>query len=477
MRDRRCPATVCRRSPAKPECLTPLQAGNPSRERARLRRTVRRSTRLAPPPCAGSEAFRCAGLCLSRAPPRGSPKDRRIPLPRRLYTLLVLLALLLAACGGSPAAAPVDTPAAADGGTTPTVAGTSAATELPDSTAAAPATTAAPTGATTPTIAAPATADPAAGTAGPVAATASPDAATAEATTAASAGGGFPLTYPDAGGAKVTLERMPQRIVSIFPLNSDTVFAIGAGDQVVAVDDFTTYPEEAAEKPKVGGDNFKFDIERIVALKPDLVLSGAGAEQVLDEPLRDAGIRVINTGFPGSLQATYQHMRDLGRITGHPAEAAELARKLERSVQQVRRRARGVERPRVYLETDASVPTKPYTVTKGTIADELIAAAGGTNVFRDAKTQFGQVSTEAIVKANPQVIVLSDVEGYVGPKFQNATTVAEVKRRKGYSGLDAVRTGRVAPVGNEELITPGPRLATALRELAVAIHPEIFGER
>lgn len=395
-------------------------------------------------------------------------------MPRRLYTPLVLLAFLLAACGGSPAASPEDTPAAAGGGSTPAAAETTAATAQPLSTAAATAaSTMAPMGAS-----AQITAAPAGATASPAAATASPAAGTTGATVAPSASAGFPLTFTDAAGAKVRLERVPQRIVSIFPVNNNTVFAIGAGDQVVAVDeDFTDSPREATVKPGIACNFTTCNVEQIVALKPDLVLTSTGVEQLADKPLRSAGVPVISMPYPSTIEGVYEHITNLGRITGHEAEAGRVAAKLRRELAQVRRRAADAGKVSVYYESDITNPGKPYTVGPGSLLNELITVAGGRNVFAGAKTVAPQVNYEAIVRADPQVVLLGDVEGYVGKGFINATTVKEVKAREGFATIRAVKTGRVVPVNSEVFAVPGPRLGRGVRELAVAIHPEIFGER
>lgn len=284
----------------------------------------------------------------------------------------------------------------------------------------------------------------------------------------------FPFVYTDANQRKVTLKQRPQRIVALFPVNNETLFAIGAGEQVIAVDDFTIFPKAAAAKPKIGGANFKFNTEKIVGLDPDLVITSFGTEEILDKALRDAGVPVLATPYPTSLSATYDLIRDLGKITGHVDEANQLSTKLRGELEAVQRRTAKAPKVPVYYETDASTPGKPFTVNTGTLGDELLSAAGGRNVFNGVKS--GQVSFESIVSAKPKVILLGDVKGYVPENFFSPTSVQEVKQRKGFSTIPAVRDNRVVPIYVERIV-PGPRLGQGLRDLAVAIHPEIFGER
>ncbi len=409
----------------------------------------------------------------------------------RLYTLVTaLVVLLLVGCGGSP-----DTPPATTDQPSPTSEVTSAGADSPTAQATtASGDAATPTAAITvePTVEATIGATTVA-TAVSTAASATTPAATVAATAESvetqmpgatasvsdpvgQAASSFPLTYTDAGGRKVTLEKQPERIISLFATNNDTLFAIGAGDRIVAVDDFTTTPAEAAEKPKVGGNNFQFDVERMVALKPDLVITSAGTEELVDKPLRDAGITVIATPYPTSLEGVYTLMSDLGRITGNTDASAREVARLRATVDDVRTRLANARKVSVYYESDISTPGKPFTAGPGSLTHDLIRAAGGTNVFGTGNNPFPQVGFEAIVKANPQVILLGNVKGYVPELFFSPTTVQEVKQRKGFRTIAAVRNNRVVPVYIDRLV-PGPKLNQGLRDVAVAIHPEVFGER
>jgi iron complex transport system substrate-binding protein len=394
-------------------------------------------------------------------------------LSRRFTFLVALLTLILIACGaraGNPSTqAPTATTAA--GGA-----------PFPAPTVSGPATEAATAGATVggataATLAPTAVAAPTAGS------TALPGATATQASVGATATGsgaasraGYPFTYTDASGTKVTLREQPRRIVSLFPINNNTVFAIGAGDQVIAVDEFTTSPREATEKPKIRGDYQKFDVEGVVRLRPDLVLTSF-TDEILDKPLRRAGVTVISMPYPSTLQGVYKHIQDLGRIMGHSTEAGRAVAKLQGEVAQVRGRAEKARKVRVYYEADISTPGKPYTVGSGSLVDELIAISGGRNVFGNSKLPSLQVGYEAIVKADPEVMVLGDVKGFVGPGFYNPTTVEEVKRREGFATTRAVKANRVVPINAEAFIVPGPQLSQGLRNLAAIIHPEIFGER
>lgn len=379
--------------------------------------------------------------------------------------LLAILVFLVTACGGTT----VSTPSTDAGQSAPT------STTEPSLSQADTPTTIAQTEASPIAVATVTATETAADVVAPTTTALVPTPAGTE-VDAAAADAGYPLTYTDATGQEVVLEERPERIISLFATNNDTLFAIGAGEQIVAVDDFTTGPDEAAEKPKVGGNNFKFNVERMVGLKPDLVITSAGTEELVDKPLRDAGVKVISTPYPNSLEAVYTLMQGLGRITGHEDEAAREVARLQKSVKQVRAQVAEAPKVSVYYETDISTPGKPFTVGPGTLTDELISTAGGRNVFGKGNNPFPQVSYEAIVKADPRAILLGNVEGYVPELFFSPTTVQEVKQRKGFKTITAVRNDRVVPIYIDRLV-PGPKLNQGLRDLAVAIHPQIFGER
>lgn len=400
---------------------------------------------------------------------KGGTDNQENALSRRIVLCLTLVMLLLAGCGTSPGATPTGV------GSRESTRAPSAATLQAETTGQAidaestPASgtgtiTTLPTGATTPSPGLGATATSARPAATGIAAP----------TTQAAR---YPLTHIDAGGVKVALEKRPERIVSLYPTNNDTLFSIGAGDQVIAVDkEFTTWPEEAREKQRVECNYTSCNVEKIVALKPDLVLTSTGTEELADKPLRDAGVKVISTPYPATLADTYRLMRDLGRITGHEQEAEREVTELQRAVEDVRQRTSGAPKVRVYFESDATTPGKPYTYGPGSLGHELVTIAGGQNVFAAGKTSFPQVSFESIVRADPQVILLANVKGYVGPNIFGPITVEEVKQRQGFNTIRAVRDNRLAPVYSD-LLSPGPRLADGIRDIAVAIHPEIFGER
>jgi iron complex transport system substrate-binding protein len=274
------------------------------------------------------------------------------------------------------------------------------------------------------------------------------------------------MTITDGLGRAVTMSGPAQKIVSMAPSNTEILFAIGAGSQVVGRDEFSDYPAEAKSLPSIGGSMGQYSYEQVAALKPDLVLaSGINTpEQV--KALEDLGITVFYLGNPSTLEELYANLELVAQLTGRVTEAAALVESLKARVKAVDDKLAGVtDKPVVFYEIDASDPNKPYTTGPGTFIDLLIARAGGQNLpgLTDA---YPQVSLEQIVLANPAVILLGDA--FYG------TTPEAVAGRPGWSKIAAVTNDRVLPFDDNLVSRPGPRLVDGLEALAQAIHPELI---
>jgi len=268
---------------------------------------------------------------------------------------------------------------------------------------------------------------------------------------------GWPRTLTDGLGRSVTLLAPPARIISYLPSNTETLFAIGAGDRIVGVDNFSDVPAAAKDLPKVG--DLKPNLEVITALRPDLVIMmGRSPDLVtLLEPLR---VPVLVLEYK-DLSGTLDNFTLLGRATGTEREASALAERVRGRIESVRLRTANVTRPRVYYEVDGSDPARPYTVGPGSYIDEMVRIAGGINVMSDAPSAFPQVSLEAIVAKAPQIIVVGFASGDAAQAF---------RARPGWAAVAAVQRGDVRVIDGVRLSRPGPRVAEALEQLADVLH-------
>lgn len=274
------------------------------------------------------------------------------------------------------------------------------------------------------------------------------------------------LTLTDGLAREVTLNGVPQRIISMAPSNTEILFAIGAGAQVVGRDTLSDFPEEAKRVTDIGSTFEALNTELIVSLKPDLVLAAEinTPEQV--KQLEDLGLTVYYMKNPATLEEMYGKLELVAQMTGHKEEAAALIESLKARVAAVDEKIAPISsRPGVFYEMDGTDPSKPYTAGNGTFINQLIDRAGGHNIASDLKG-YPQLSLEQVVAADPAFIILGDARYGVTPE-----SIAE---RPGWENLSAVQNGQVVPFNDDLVSRPGPRLVDALEELAKLLRPELF---
>ena len=270
----------------------------------------------------------------------------------------------------------------------------------------------------------------------------------------------FPRTIADFQGRGVTLERPPERIVSIGASNTEFLFALGAGERVVGVDEFSDEPAQAKTKQRIGG--VKVSLETVAALRPDLIVTTKFTDGTVE---RLAGIA------PAVLVVDPQGIADVGRsalLLGRAVDAdgSALAARIDAKLAAVRAKTARAAKPRVLHEVDASDPTKLFTVGPGSFISDLIEIAGGTNVAAGTSSPYPQLSLEEIVRTDPEVIVLGDADYGVSPD--------QVGARPGWSMLSAVKAHRVFGIAGSLVSRPGPRLGDAAEAYARLVHPELY---
>lgn len=270
----------------------------------------------------------------------------------------------------------------------------------------------------------------------------------------------FPVTLTDFQNRQVTVSTIPRRIVSIGPSNTEFLFALGVGAQVVGVDDFSNEPAATKAVEKVGG--VKVNLEKVVSLRPDLVVTVKFSDGTI-ERLGSAGLNVLVVD-PQGIGDVGRTAILLGRAVGGNGDR--LAATIDSALQQVRARTAGAAKPRVFHEVDASDPAKPFTAGPGSYIHDLIEIAGGANVAAQAGSAYPQFSLEEIVRSDPEVIVLGDADYGVSPE--------QVAARPGWSGTSAVKNKKVFGISGDLVSRPGPRVADAAAAYAKLVHPELF---
>jgi iron complex transport system substrate-binding protein len=274
----------------------------------------------------------------------------------------------------------------------------------------------------------------------------------------------YPLTVKDQMGRDVTIEKLPERIISLAPSNTEILFALGLGEKVVGVTDYCDYPDEAKTKEKIGGFADP-NMEKVISLKPDLVLA-TGMHQKPVEQLEKLNVPVIVLN-PGNIQGMLNSIEIIGTATGRLVQAKELVNSLKARINNVEGRVAGLvekQRLKVYYEVWPS----PYTTAgPGTFVNDIIEKAGGQNIAADADKQYPQYSQEMIIAKNPDIIIFS----HHGSTRQSAD---DILKRPGWENISAIKNKKVFYVDEDIVQRATPRLVDGLERFAEIIHPELF---
>lgn len=266
-------------------------------------------------------------------------------------------------------------------------------------------------------------------------------------------------------GRTFRFDAPPRRIVSLSPAYTETLFALGAGDRVVGVDDYSDYPAEARSRAKVGGGHHA-NLESIVALEPDFVVALVEEQEV--DALAARGIPAIKL-LPTDFEGVTRTILLLGKVTGTTSCAQEIVTGMEERIARVEARVKGLRPPRVFLELDGTDPARPFTSGPRSFIGAMLQTAGGSNIAHEIGTPSGQMSLESIIAEDPEIIVLMDSRSPVNPQSRE-----DVLKRRGWSGISAVRNGAVVSVDSALFSRPSPRLVDGIELLARLLHPEAF---
>ena len=278
-----------------------------------------------------------------------------------------------------------------------------------------------------------------------------------------------PIMIVDGLGREVTLLAKAEKVISLAPSNTEILFAIGAGDQVIGRDEFSDYPEQASALPSVGGGFGDYNLEAIVDLEPDLVLAAEINTQEQVKALSDLGLTVFLLANPTSLDEMYANLLTVAELTGHLQATEELVGDLQSRVSSVETVIETAEDiPTVFYELDATDSSAPWTAGADTFIDTLITKAGGENIASELEGQYLQLSIEEILVRDPQVILLGDAAYGITPE--------SIQERSGWSNLSATINNRIYAFDDNLVSRPGPRLVDGLEQLAKLLHPELFTE-
>lgn len=267
-----------------------------------------------------------------------------------------------------------------------------------------------------------------------------------------------PLTITDYLGREVAIPKELNRIVSLAPSHTETLFALGLGDKVIGVTEYCNYPLEAQEKDKIGG-FATVSIEKVVNLTPDLILATGIHEPIIGD-LERLNLTVVVLD-PKNVDDVLGNIRLVGKITGQVETAGELTTNMEHRIKVITDKTGDAQRLKVFYVTwhDPLISAAP-----GTLAHDLIQLAGGVNIAEDAKTKYPVYSLEILIERNPDVIMVSTKHGAEGP------TVESIRVLLQHTNISAVRNDRIYGIDTDLVARAGPRIVDGLEEMARFIH-------
>ncbi len=275
-----------------------------------------------------------------------------------------------------------------------------------------------------------------------------------------------PIHLTDDAGTHIVLKQPVNRIISLGPSNTEILLALGLKKDIVGIDNESVqyspapYQSEAKGLTEVGDSYTCLDMEKVIAIKPQLILAIPGAANLGQFKSLKLRYAMMN---PTSVQGIYKDIRFIGAATGHGSRAAALIAKMKSQLTAIHKAVASLPKPSIYVELD---PKQFYTAGPGSFLDGLVTMAGGRNIAdKITHLAYPALSAESIIVANPQAIVLLDVP---------YTSVKAVDSRPGWSQISAVKSGRVYGNIDPSLLSePSPVIVQGVRELARDLHPGV----
>ncbi len=272
---------------------------------------------------------------------------------------------------------------------------------------------------------------------------------------------GYPLTIKDMANRTVTIPKEPQRVVSLAPSITETIFYLGAGNKLVGVTKYADWPPAVKNITRIGGYGAYANLEEIAKLKPDLIIADNAVfykQGFLEDLEKIAPVVIVN---PKSIEGIYQQVELLGKVLNREAQASLVVAEMKSQISHIESLVANASRPSVmYL---VSTYNGYWIAGKDTFADSIIWIAGGKNAFEDV-TGWKAVSAEEIVARNPDVVIIASA--YVDPKIFCSGPLSTIK---------AAKEGRVYTVSDPNVFQrPSPRIVLAIKEMAELLHPELF---
>lgn len=270
-------------------------------------------------------------------------------------------------------------------------------------------------------------------------------------------------TVVDDRGKEITFDKTPETIVSLQPSNTEILFSLGVGDQIIGATDYDTYPEAANDIERVSTSTV-INAERIVELNPDVVIAYTSGDEAQVTQLEDAGLKVFVIQSAASFDDVYGDIEQLGDVFGKAEKADELVEDIQAQIEEVQEKVAAAEtKKKVYLEISPAPDI--WTSASETFQNEILEAAGVDNIFAD-QTGWFSVAEEDVITKNPELIITT--VNYIDDP------VGEIKARTSWNTIQAIKNGEVYQLDSDILSRPATRIGDAVQLVAETVYPELF---
>lgn len=270
----------------------------------------------------------------------------------------------------------------------------------------------------------------------------------------------YPLKVKDSLGKEIVIDKEPKKIISIAPNITETIYALGKGNELVGRTDYDDYPAQVKNVQSIGSLTNP-SVEKIVALKPDVVIASTHFKADVAKKLEDLGIKVIVLYDATDFNGAYDTINTIGQIVNAKGKANSIVDSMKKKIETIKEKVKGKKAPKAYYVVGFG-KNGDYTATKDTFINQMLDMAGGDNIAKDAAGW--KYSLEKIIKNDPEYIIISK---NFGMKDQFIKTA-------GYKELTAVKNNKVVEIDDNLLNRQGPRLADGVEALAKILHPEAF---
>lgn len=269
----------------------------------------------------------------------------------------------------------------------------------------------------------------------------------------------YPYEFTGADGSKVVLDKEPLRIVSLSPTYTEVIFALGAGERLVGRTDYCDFPADAAKVTSVGSMT-KPSVEKIVELKPDVILVSFMAKEMVDK-IEQTGAKVVQMPSGDSIEGSYKNMTEIGKVLNANEAASKLIENIKTEIASISEKVKGLEPVTAYYVAGFG-QSGDYTAGPNTFMNDLIIAAGGDNAGKDAEGW--NYTAEKLLEKDPHFLIIGSM----------AKMTETFKTTEPYKNLTAVKENRLMEIDDNLISREGPRMAEGVLLMAKIFHPDAF---